>query len=95
MSSPSPADETARAAFLADHPGWAVDGETLSRTFRCDGFPAAVGFVVQIAMAAQVADHHPDIDIRYREVTVALTTHSEGALTDKDLSLAATIDDLA
>ncbi len=88
------ADDDARAAFLAGHPGWSIDGETVSRTFECDGFSGAVAFVVRVAMAAEVADHHPDIDIRYKKVTIALSTHSEGALTGKDLDLAGAIDDL-
>ena len=93
-TTPMRADDTARQSFLADHPEWSIDGETISRTFECDGFSGAVGFVVRVAMAAEVADHHPDIDIRYRKVTIALSTHSENALTGKDLDLAATIDEL-
>jgi 4a-hydroxytetrahydrobiopterin dehydratase len=88
-------DDEARAAFLDGHPGWSIDGETITRTFECDGFSAAVGFVVKVAMAAEVADHHPDIDIRYRKVTIALSTHSEHALTRKDLDLAGKIEALA
>jgi 4a-hydroxytetrahydrobiopterin dehydratase len=88
-------DDDARAAFLAGHPGWSIDDETITRTFECDGFSGAVGFVVRVAMAAEVADHHPDIDIRYRKVTITLSTHSEGALTAKDLDLAGKIHDLA
>ncbi len=88
-------DDDARAGFLADHPGWSIEGETIERTFECGDFAGAIGFVVRVAMAAEVADHHPDIDIRYRKVAIALSTHSEGALTTKDLDLAATIDGLA
>ena len=53
-----------------------------------------MGFVTGIGVLADTADHHPDIDIRYRNVTVALTTHSERALTTKDLELATAIDAL-
>ena len=50
-----------------------------------------MGFVNRVAMASEVADHHPDIDIRWNKVTLVLTTHSEGRLTDKDVHLAETI----
>jgi 4a-hydroxytetrahydrobiopterin dehydratase len=78
--------------FLASHPEWTVDGETLSRTFVFDDFVAAMGFVTSVALAAERADHHPDIDIRWNKVTIGLSTHSAGALTDKDTSLAVEIE---
>ena len=80
------------AVFLSDHPEWRRDGESISRTFVFADFNGAMGFVTRIALAAEVADHHPDIDIRWNKVTVALTTHSEAALTSKDLDLAARFD---
>ncbi|NOX21709.1 MAG: 4a-hydroxytetrahydrobiopterin dehydratase [Actinobacteria bacterium] len=85
------------AAFLtwvANHPDWVREDETIFKTRRGDTFAAAMGFVTGIGVLADTADHHPDIDIRYRDVTVALTTHSEHALTTKDLELAAAIDAL-
>lgn len=85
-------DDADRAAFINSHPEWELEGETLRRTFRFDGFPAAIAFVVRIAFAAEAADHHPDIDIRWNKVTLALSTHEAGALTDKDTSLASQID---
>jgi 4a-hydroxytetrahydrobiopterin dehydratase len=85
----SPAE---RDAFVAAHPEWTVSGEVLSRTFVFDGFAAAVGFVTSVAVAAERADHHPDIDIRWNKVTIALTTHEAGAMTDRDISLAAEIE---
>lgn len=78
--------------FLADHVEWTRDGESISRVFGFADFNEAMGFVNRVALAAEVADHHPDIDIRWNHVTLTLTTHSEGALTSKDLSLAATVD---
>ena len=59
-------DETARRTFLAAHPGWALDGETLRRTFEFDDFAHAMAFVTRAAIAAERADHHPDIDIRWK-----------------------------
>jgi 4a-hydroxytetrahydrobiopterin dehydratase len=78
--------------FLAEHAGWHLEGETITKTFVFGDFNGAMGFVTRIALAAEVADHHPDIDIRWNKVTVALTTHSEAALTSKDLDLAARFD---
>ncbi len=79
-------------AFLADHAEWALDDITITRTFRFSDFNEAMGFVTRIALASEKADHHPDIDIRWNKVTVALTTHSAGALTSKDLDLASGFD---
>ncbi len=81
-------DEEIRRAFVRSHPGWEIDGESLRRTFAFADFAEAMGFVVRVALAAEVADHHPDIDIRWNRVTLTLTTHSESALTDKDTDLA-------
>lgn len=84
-----------RSRFAGDHPEWSVQGEQISRTFRFADFNEAMGFVTRVALAAEVADHHPDVDIRWNEVSLTLTTHSEGALTGKDLTLAAQIDGFA
>ena len=81
-----------RSTFLEEHPGWSLDGETITRTFVFSDFNEAMGFVTRVAIAAEVADHHPDIDIRWNKVTLALTTHDEGALTGKDLALGSRID---
>jgi len=83
---------TERGDFLSAHPGWDLDGEVLTRTFVLSDFGEAMGFVTRVAVAADRVDHHPDIDIRWNKVTLTLTTHSAGGLTDQDLSLAAEID---
>jgi 4a-hydroxytetrahydrobiopterin dehydratase len=88
-------DDTARSEFLTAHPGWDLDGEEIRRTFAFDDFAGAMGFTVKVALSAEVADHHPDIDIRWNKVTLVLSTHSEKALTDKDTALAAQFDELA
>jgi 4a-hydroxytetrahydrobiopterin dehydratase len=85
-------DEIARSTFLADHAEWSLDGETITRTFTFEDFNEAMGFVNRVALASEVADHHPDIDIRWNRVTIALSTHEAGALTEKDTSLAARFD---
>jgi len=84
-------DPSARRRFLDDHPGWTLDGETLRRTFTFPDFIDSVGFVTRVAMAAEVADHHPDIDIRWNKVTLALTTHEADGLTSRDTDLASLI----
>lgn len=85
-------NEAERAGFLDTNPDWAIHGESLERTFVLADFNEAMGFVNRVALAAEVADHHPDIDIRWNRVTITLTTHSEGGLTAQDTKLAATID---
>lgn len=82
---------TERTALVADHPGWAIVGDTVERTFTFADFGAAMGFVVQVALAAEQADHHPDVDIRWNRVTLRLSTHSAGTLTTRDRDLVARI----
>ncbi len=72
--------------------GWGLEGDTIRKTYTLDSFPEAVAFVNRVAEMAQQADHHPDIDIRYDRVGLALSTHSQGGLTDLDFDLARKID---
>jgi 4a-hydroxytetrahydrobiopterin dehydratase len=88
-------DDDGRGAFLAQHPDWELEGESINRTFTFADFSEAMGFVTRVALAAEVADHHPDIDIRWNRVTLVLSTHEAGALTEKDTSLAAVCDQMA
>ena len=87
-----PLDPAARTAFATDHPEWAQDGEEISRTFVFADFNEAMGFVNRVALAAEVVNHHPNIDIRWNKVTLVLSTHEEGALTEQDTALATTFD---
>jgi 4a-hydroxytetrahydrobiopterin dehydratase len=80
---------------LAQLSGWARVGDEIVKTYDCTSFAAAISFVVQIGFLAEHANHHPDLDIRYRKVKVALTTHDSGGLTDKDLELARRIEEVA
>ncbi len=84
-------DDQQRAEFLASYPGWDLDGETIRRTFTFSDFGEAMGFVNRLALAAERADHHPDIDVRWNRVTLALSTHESGGLTAMDTALAAEI----
>ena len=77
---------------LAALPGWERSGDEIVKTFELPSFPEAIAFVTRIADRAQAADHHPDLDIRYRKVRVALSTHDAGGLTDKDFDLATEIE---
>ena len=85
-------DEAARAAFIEKHGEWAMQGESISRTFIHRDFNESMGFVNRVALAAEVANHHPDIDIRWNKVKLVLSTHEQGALTEQDTALAAQID---
>jgi len=75
-------------AFIEAHPEWSRDGAEITRTYEFADFVGSMGFVTRVALAAEKADHHPDIDIRWNKVTLTLSTHSEGGLTAKDLDLA-------
>jgi 4a-hydroxytetrahydrobiopterin dehydratase len=77
---------------LATLPGWAREGDEIVKTFDCGTFPAAIAFVVRIGFFAERVDHHPDLDVRWKRVRVALTTHDAGGLTGKDLDLAREIE---
>jgi 4a-hydroxytetrahydrobiopterin dehydratase len=72
--------------------GWTRDGAVISREVELPSFPKAIEVVDRVAVLAEAADHHPDIDIRWRTLTFRLSTHSAGGLTAKDFSLAAEID---
>jgi 4a-hydroxytetrahydrobiopterin dehydratase len=94
MEAMPPLADAEIAAALAALPDWARKGDEIVKTFECASFPAAIAFVVRIGFLAEQADHHPDLDIRWRKVTVALTTHSAGGLTNLDFDLAAEIEAL-
>lgn len=80
------------AARLTDLPGWRRDGDSLRRTVEAPDFPTAIAIVDDVAVEAEKANHHPDIDIRWRTLHFTLSTHSEGGLTALDTDLARRID---
>jgi len=80
------------AAGLARLDGWSDDAAGIARTVTLPTFPRAIDVVVRVAAVAEELDHHPDIDIRWRTLTFACTTHSAGGVTGKDLDLARRID---
>jgi len=69
-------------------PNWLKRARTIHRIFPFDGFLNSIDFVNRIARKAQKSNHHPDIDIRFDKVSLTLTTHDEGGITEKDFSLA-------
>jgi len=73
-------------------PGWILKDEAIGKQYTWPSFPDAIKFVNQVADLAEQADHHPDILINYRRVTLTLSTHSEGGITQKDFDLAAQIE---
>jgi 4a-hydroxytetrahydrobiopterin dehydratase len=73
---------------------WKQNGQIISRTFQFKDFPSAIKFVNAIAEIAEREWHHPDIDIRWNKVTLALTTHDAAGLTEKDFALAKFFDEL-
>jgi len=73
-------------------PGWSLKGEAIGKQSTWPSFPEAIRFVNQVADLAEQVDHHPDILINYRRVTLTLSTHSEGGLTRKDFDLAGKIE---
>jgi 4a-hydroxytetrahydrobiopterin dehydratase len=75
--------------------GWELDGTSIARKYTFDGFTGALAFVVRLGFDAEAADHHPDILINYKRVTLTYTTHSEGGLTEKDFAGAAKASELA
>ena len=78
---------------LATLPGWTNEDGMLRKTFAHPTFPEAIVFVNAVAHLAEVANHHPDIDIRYSNIALALVTHDQGGITDKDVALARAVED--
>ncbi len=74
---------------------WSHQGKSIHKRYTFKSFMPAIGFVNKIAEAAEKAGHHPDITINYNVVGIALSTHSEGGVTQKDFDLAGQIDQLA
>ena len=81
-------------AVLRALPGWNQNPSGIEKTFKFKTFAQAMTFVNTVAEMAETVDHHPDIDIRYNEVTLALWTHSEGGITEKDAVFAEKADEL-
>ena len=80
------------AEALSSLDGWTQDGNQIAKQFKFKNFVESMGFVTKVGILAERVDHHPDILIEYSKVTITLSTHSEGGLTNKDFSLAGEIE---
>jgi 4a-hydroxytetrahydrobiopterin dehydratase len=83
------------AARIRELSGWTLEGNAIRKQFAFAGFPEAVRFVSRLVPHAEAADHHPDVLINYRRVTLTYSTHSEGGLTAKDFDGARMADGVA
>jgi len=91
-----PLSDIAIQRELGTLPGWGRRGGLLTKTFSFRTFPDAIAFVTRVADAAESAQHHPDLDIRYTKVVAALSTHDAGGrVTQKDVDLARAMERLA
>lgn len=92
VARPTRLDDAELASGLAALPAWHRDGDVIRRSIETPSFADAIALVTRIGFAAEAADHHPDLDVRWRTVHVALTTHDAGGLTRLDLELAGAVD---
>lgn len=88
------ANDSAIVDFVGKNRQWKREGESLVANLEFKDFAESMTFVNQVANNAEQANHHPDIDIRWNKVTLALSSHAEGGLTDRDFQLAARIQEL-
>ena len=91
---PTLLDEGELKKHLSSLSGWTREGNSIMKTVKLKDFVHAMGFVGAVALLAEKLNHHPDIDIRWNTVTLVLSTHSAGGLTEFDVKLAAMIDAL-
>ncbi|HEV7524407.1 MAG TPA: 4a-hydroxytetrahydrobiopterin dehydratase [Acidimicrobiia bacterium] len=94
MARPTPLSGSELAAALCALAGWSRAGDEIEKTFELATFADAIAFVVRVGFLAEAANHHPDLDIRWRKVRVGLTTHDAGGLTVLDIELAQKIDEV-
>jgi 4a-hydroxytetrahydrobiopterin dehydratase len=79
---------------LSQLDGWTRQGDAIETVKTFDGFPSAISFVNKLVDPAEAAGHHPDLSVSYNKVTITLSTHDMGGLTNKDFDMAATINGL-
>ena len=81
-------------SFIEKNPSWIIDKKTIKKEFKFDNFIDAFGFMSKVALLAEKMDHHPDWQNIYNKVIVNLTTHDKGGITNNDIELAESIDEL-
>lgn len=91
----SPLSKDEVKSRLSGLAGWELDDGEIEKEFKFPDFSGSMRFVNRVAVAAEAADHHPDITIKYNRVKLKLSTHSDGGLTEKDFALAGQIDAIA
>lgn len=87
-------DSATLQAWLTEHSDWQWDHTKLKRRFQFKDFSTAFSFMTQVALLAEVQDHHPEWCNVYNRVDITLTTHDAGTITRRDLNLAESIDEL-
>ena len=92
---PRLSDDEVRTALTDGLPRWTYDGAVIKKEFTFKGFMAAIGFIDRLAVEAQTARHHPDLENHYNRVLVSLSTHDEGGVTELDVALARAIEAVA
>jgi 4a-hydroxytetrahydrobiopterin dehydratase len=80
---------------LAKLPGWERRDDEIEKVYELPSFPDAIAFVTRVGFLAEKANHHPDLDVRWRKVRTVLSTHDQGGITEKDLALAGEIEGVA
>ncbi len=88
-------DEQISERLPVELPEWSLLGDAITRTFQFQNFHQSMSFVYQVANVAETSAHHPDILIRFSKVSLTLSTHDAGGITDQDLDLARTLDEIA
>ncbi|HUK63471.1 MAG TPA: 4a-hydroxytetrahydrobiopterin dehydratase [Dongiaceae bacterium] len=88
-------DDEVRAALAEGLTGWDLEGDGITKEFAFSGFRPAIDFIDRVAERAQAARHHPELHNVFNRVTVTLTTHDEGGVTEKDIDLARAIEAVA
>jgi 4a-hydroxytetrahydrobiopterin dehydratase len=84
-------DETIREA-LSRLSGWELEGSRIRKSYTFPDFKGSMAFVMRVALCAEAMDHHPDILVSYSRVTLTLSSHDAGGITDRDFALARRID---
>jgi 4a-hydroxytetrahydrobiopterin dehydratase len=90
-----PLESSELEAALSELPNWRREGDAILRDFRFEDFVGAFSFMTAVALLAERANHHPEWSNVYNRVSIRLTTHDAGGLTQRDVELAGAIDDLA
>jgi 4a-hydroxytetrahydrobiopterin dehydratase len=80
---------------LSEIPGWSLDGSSLKREYHTSGWPSTMLLVNALAFIAELANHHPELEVGWSKVVVRLSTHSAGGITGKDFAVAKRFDETA